>query len=210
MNEIFLTKKSKNLVEHIVRNMEGKTFHHHFHILYDILTTIRKPEINYLEIGTYCGASTSLVLSHPKKISAICIDTFSEAPTDLVERNLNKFKNINSNYELLVGDSKDDDIIKKTKSKTEEVDLFYIDGDHSFQGCLEDFLNFSDLITPGGYVVFDDYHDVNYSPQVKHAVDYIVSDFLFDQFEVIGSFRNSLKVYPSEMVYNNQFIIRKK
>jgi len=99
---------------------------------------------------------------------------------------------------------------EKVKNIVNNVDLLYIDGDHSFEGCMNDFLNYSDIVQSGGYVVFDNYHDVHHSPQVKHAVDYIVSDLLFDQYEVIGSFRNSLKRYPSEMIYNNEFILRKK
>lgn len=210
MNEILITKTSQTIVENIVKNMIGSTFHHHFHILYDIVTSIKKDKINYLEIGSYCGASGSLVLTHPKKVNAICVDTFEEASTETVRANFDMFKNMQSTFEFVVGDSKSIETLDKVKSKINCVDLFYIDGDHSYQGCLDDFLNYCDLVSSGGYIVFDDYNDVHYSPQVKHAVDFIVSDFLFDQFEVIGCFRNSLKVYPSDMVYNNQFILRKK
>lgn len=210
MKDILLTRNSQKIVENIVKQMEGQTFHHHFHILYDILSSIEKDEINYLEIGSYCGASGSLVLSHPKKVNAFCLDTFSEAPTEMVRNNFNKFKNPESTFELIVGNSRSKEIIEQTRQLVKGVDLFYIDGDHSFEGCMEDFLNYCDLLNYGGYVVFDDYHDVYYSPQVKHAVDYLVSDFLFEKFEVIGSFKNVLNVYPSEMVYNNQFILRKK
>lgn len=210
MNDILITKKSQTIVENIVKTMMGNTFHHHFHILYDIVTTIKKGEINYLEIGSYCGASGSLVLSHPKIVNAICVDTFKEASTEMVESNFQNFKNKESKFEFIVGDSKSEETINKVKNVTNGVDLFYIDGDHSYQGCIDDFLNYYDLVNSGGYVVFDDYNDVHYSPQVKHAVDFIVSDFLFGQFEVIGCFRNSLMAYPSDMVYNNQFILRRR
>jgi predicted O-methyltransferase YrrM len=210
MNEINLTRRSQEKVKNIVENMEGRTFHHHFHVLYDIISSIKKDVVTYLEIGSYCGASCSLVLSHPKIIKAFCIDTFGEASTELVSNNLEKFKTPHSSYSLIVGNSQNSDTIQETKNIVNNVDLLYIDGDHSFEGCMNDFLNYSDIVQSGGYVVFDDYHDVHYSPQVKHAVDYIVSDLLFDQYEVIGSFRNSLKTYPSEMIYNNEFILRKK
>ncbi len=75
---------------------------------------------------------------------------------------------------------------------------------------MNDFLNYCDLVNKGGYIVFDDYHDVEYSPQVKHAVDFIVSELLYSQFEVIGYFRNSLKAYPDNMIFNNEFILRRK
>lgn len=210
MNEILITKKSQKQVDKIVSEMEGQTFHHHFHILYDIVSSIKKDSINYFEIGSYCGASGSLVLSHTKHINAFCMDTFTEAPTELVKRNFDKFKNPLSNYDLIIGDSQKDYTINKLKEKVDKVDLFYIDGDHSYQACINDFLNYNELVVSGGYIVFDDYHDVHYSPQVKHAVDFIVSDLLFDCYEVIGCFRNSLNTYPSEMIYNNEFVLRKK
>ncbi len=210
MNEILLTRHSKNLVEEIVSQMKGKTFHHHFHILYDIISSIEKENINYLEIGSYCGASGSLVLSHNKKINAVLIDKFSEAPIELVESNLNFFKNDESTYELIVGNSQEQETIMQTKNIARKYDLFYIDGDHSFNGCLNDFLNYCDLVNKGGYIVFDDYHDFEYSPQVKHAVDFIVSELLYSQFEVIGYFINSLKAYPDNMIFNNEFILRRK
>jgi predicted O-methyltransferase YrrM len=210
MNEILLTKHSQKLVEDIVANMEGRTYHHHFHILYDIVSSINKDSIKYLEIGSFCGASASLVLSHEKRVDSVLIDIFSDPSVDLVERNLHNFKNPNSTYEFVVGNSQEQETIKHAKSLVNQVDLFYIDGDHSFNGCLNDFLNYCDLVSPGGYIVFDDYHDVEYSPQVKHAVDFIVSEFLYSQFEVVGYFRNSLRAYPENMIFNNEFILRRK
>ena len=209
MNQILITKESKRRVEEIVSQMEGQTFHHHYHILYDIITAIEKEEINYFEIGSYCGASSSLVISHPKKVNAFCMDTFSEAPESLVSANLEKFKKGLSNYKLIAADSQKEKSVVEVKKIIKDVDLFYIDGDHSYEGCMNDFLNYHELVNKGGYVVFDDYHDVKYSPQVKHAVDYIVSDLTFGQYEVIGSFRNTLKTHPTDMEYNNLFILRR-
>ena len=31
--------------------------------------------------------------------------------------------------------------------------------------CIDDFLNYKDFINSGGYVIFDDYHDVEFCPQ---------------------------------------------
>lgn len=210
MNNLLITKHSHRLAESIVNQMEGRTFHHHFHILYDIVTAINKDNINFFEIGSFCGASSSLVLSHQKIINAFCLDTFSEASPDLVARNLSKFKKSkDSNFTLIEGDSTDALIVSKARELVKNIDLLYIDGDHSFNGCLTDFLNYSDLVNPGGYIVFDDYNDVEYSPQVKHAVDFIVSDFILGQFEVIGCFKNLLNAHPREMIYNNQFVLKR-
>ena len=79
------------------------------------------------------------------------------------------------------------------------------------EGVLNDFKNFSNLVKPGGYIVFDDYMDDIYSPKVKGAVDYIVSELLNDEYVVYGSL-----IYPEitktniDKTSSNEFIIRKK
>ena len=35
----------------------------------------------------------------------------------------------------------------------------YIDGDHSYQSCKEDFENSDEIMTPGGFILFDDSAD---------------------------------------------------
>lgn len=40
-----------------------------------------------------------------------------------------------------------------------EIDLLFIDGDHSIEGCDFDFLNYSPLISPGGYLAFHDFDE---------------------------------------------------
>lgn len=213
MSKILPTRKSQNIVNKISNEMEGHTFHHHFHILYDIVEsiTVENRVKEYFEIGTFYGASASLVISHPTMINVTCLDKFGESSKEAVERNLHKFSYFETkNFEVIEGDSQSEETINLIHTKKPIIDLFYIDGDHSYNGCIQDFLNYQDLVVSGGYVVFDDYHDVNYSPQVKHAVDYIVSELLFDQYDVIGSFRNSLGAKPAEMIFNNEFILRKK
>jgi len=39
------------------------------------------------------------------------------------------------------------------------IDLLFIDGDHSFNVCLQDYLMFSRLIKPGGLLVMHDYRE---------------------------------------------------
>ena len=74
MTNIIPTKHSLGLVEKIAENMYGGTYHHHFHILYDIRSLIEKEEINYFEIGTHYGASSCLMLSHPMRINVYTLD----------------------------------------------------------------------------------------------------------------------------------------
>ena len=56
-----ITQKSIDLLGEIVSN-GVQTFHHHYHILYDIADSINKKEIKYVEIGCYAGGSACLML----------------------------------------------------------------------------------------------------------------------------------------------------
>ena len=209
------TKHSLGLVEYISENMEGGTFHHHFHILYDIRNSIEKDEVNFLEIGTHYGASSCLMLSNPKKTNVCSIDLpyfpcgDADSAPNYIQNNVIKFGLPQNNFNLILGNSRDKTTINEVKEKLSSVDILFIDGDHSYDAIIDDFLNYKDLLNNGGYIIFDDYHDHS-NPIVKHAVDYIVDELLFDDYEVIGFFRNKLNAKPNGMIYNNEFILRKK
>lgn len=208
-NLIVPTKKSLSKVEHISKNMYGHTFHHHFHILWDIRNLIEKEEINYLEIGTYAGGSASLMLQHPNKTNVFGLDLETSPRHEEVYQNVKKF-NKGNNFEYFIGNSRDSETVTKIIEHVKNVDMLFIDGEHSFDAIIDDFLNFKDLVNDGGYIIFDDYNDLGYNPIVKHAVDFIVNEYLFDEYDVIGYVYNKLKAHPSDMIYNNEFIIRKK
>lgn len=66
---------------------------------------------------------------------------------------------------LVHGDSKE---IGKTWSLP--VDLLFIDGDHSYEGCYGDLAAWTPHLTDGAAVLIHDYHSENW-PAVKRAVD---------------------------------------
>ncbi len=49
----------------------------------------------------------------------------------------------------------------------------WIDGDHSFEGTQRDWRNYSPMVAPGGYVLFDNYHDESW-PEVGRFVDEVL------------------------------------
>ena len=111
---------------------------------------------------------------------------------------------------LKLSKSKNLETAKKVRNNIKSVDMLFIDGDHTMQGVIDDFINYKDLVNSGGYVIFDDYNDHAWSPEVKHGVDMIVKEYLFDDYEVLGFIYNKLKASPDTMIYNNEFVIRKK
>jgi len=89
--------------------------------------------------------------------------------------------------------------IEQVLSHTCQIKLLHIDGDHRRHGVWLDFLLYNPYVVKGGYVVFDDYGDHQYSPEVGPAVDTMRSMNLFSSYEVIG------QVEP----FADSFILRK-
>jgi len=210
MGNIIPTRESLDEVEFISKNMNGHTFHHHYHILWDIRNIIDKDEINYFEIGTHSGGSSCLMLRHPKKTNVYTMDLETNPKHNELKENVKRFKKNDNTFEYFMGNSRDIQTAKNVRNTIKLVDMLFIDGDHSLQGVIDDFIYYKDLVNSGGYVIFDDYHDYEYSPEVKHGVDMIVKEYLFDEYEVLGFMYNKLGAYPKNMIYNNEFVIKKK
>lgn len=93
-----------------------------------------------------------------------------------------------------------------------KTDILFIDGDHSYDGVIQDFDNYEKFVNSGGYIIFDDYMDKKNSPEVKKAVDYIVTTIDKKKYEIIGCLKNIVGSYGNDIVgpYLNEFIIKKK
>ena len=64
------------------------------------------------------------------------------------------------------------------KHKDVELDWIYIDGDHSYEGCLRDLENALQVVKPGGLILGDDYGWPNakwFKPGVTKAVDEFIN-----------------------------------
>lgn len=205
-----ITQKSIDLLGEIVSN-GVQTFHHHYHILYDIADSINKKEINYVEIGCYAGGSACLMLQR-KETNVISIDLGEPISEEVVLNNV-KNHNIHKNkFSYIKGNSQVFETKEKLKSimneyKSQEIDILFIDGDHSFNSIHNDFNLYEDLVSIDGYIIFDDYNDSQYSPDVNGAVNNIVSNL--KNYEVIGTIENSLGAYPSSLIEGNCFVIKK-
>ena len=204
-----ITKNSLSKNKEISNNMEGSTFHFHTHILYDIRTSLGEEEKTYLEIGSYAGGSQSLISSHNYKTNCYTIDLGEPISKDIVIRNVDKFKNIKNTFKYYQGNSQDINIVNQVKTDLKNVDILFIDGDHSRQGVLLDFKNYSDLVVNGGYIAFDDYLDFEHSPQVKGAVDEIVSGLNLNEYKIIGSIKYDLIKEFTDFESNSIFLLQK-
>lgn len=126
-------------------------------IMYGFIKDL-KPEDVYLEVGVQYGRSLDFVRRNSEaQVYGVDIDdsnyqevegaTFIHAPSNEAV-NYWKF-----------------DLAGKP------IDVLFIDGDHTYEGCKDDWDNFSPFVKPGGWVVFHDCDET--SPGVVQLFDKI-------------------------------------
>ena len=138
-----------------------------------------KPNLRFLEIGSYQGRSTvwllENILTHDTS-SITCIDTFEgsaehlkdyqyDLPTlfQVFSHNISKFKN-----RVNIIKNKSQIALKQIN---EEYDFVYIDGDHTASSVIEDAILSFSLLKKGGIMIFDDYE----WKDPKRAIDAFLS-----------------------------------
>jgi len=100
-----------------------------------------------VEIGRKFGGTTLLLaLSRPD----IKVSSVDNAPYDdfRVVSQMKRFHLFNT--DLIVGDS------KTCINDHLDIDLLFIDGDHSKEGCLADYYHWSPRVKNGGHIIFHD------------------------------------------------------
>jgi predicted O-methyltransferase YrrM len=159
-----------------------------------------KPNLNFLEIGSYEGRSTiwllENVLTDPSsKIS--CIDLFDGT---LEENNMENDPNLNLDYEqtfwnniqpfkekVQVFKGWSHEILRKFDTNN-SFDFAYIDGDHTAYGTLMDAVLIHPLIKPGGMIIFDDYAWKDPSePSPQESPELAIDSFcyIFDKYYTV-------------------------
>jgi predicted O-methyltransferase YrrM len=118
-----------------------------------------------LEIGT-CDGGTLYLFSKaaPSNATIASIDVPPGPPfygySRWRERIYRAFGSGRTNIHLVRGSSHDRNTFERVKKLLRErktsVEVLFIDGDHSYKGCREDFEMYSKLVKPGGIVAFHD------------------------------------------------------
>jgi len=189
------TKDNLKNFEKIRHTVEG--FHHHVSILRDISDSIEKDSIVYVEIGCFAGATAALMLED-ERVNVISIDIGFPKTQEVVMDNITAIRGSTKRYSYIKGDSKKEKTINYLSNILGErkIDILFIDGDHTAQAVKEDFYNYSPFVTKGGYVVFDDYLDFQYSPEVYPAVNELVQSL--EGYESIGTLDNIHNAIPGK------------
>lgn len=130
-----------------------------------------------VETGRFHGGSTFLISCANTNIPVHSVDIAPQ--NDELLKTYFKKSGTGANVNLIVGDSQN---VKYPE--VGDIDLLFIDGDHSYQGCTKDFENWYEKVVPGGSIVF---HDSYFPSEVqqsviditnKYDVDIIVSPYM--------------------------------
>lgn len=132
----------------------------------------------YLEIGVQFGkSSASAVSQSPEGVKFYFCDILDQPRLKPPFENLlsrSEFFSVmglNDVGEYILGDSKE---VAKTWNKG-ELDMIFIDGDHSYEGVKSDILSWTPFLKHGGFILFHDYDEPT-SPGVCRAVNELIRD----------------------------------
>lgn len=190
-----VTSDSLLLATEIQKKVPG--FHTYHHILLDIAGLFSDKKINYVEIGCYAGASACLMVQR-KNTNVYAIDRGKPVAKRVAVKNVAAYNKHKNRFFYIEENSNSRMALYKLKQQLQgkTIDILFIDGSHKFEDVIADFRIYSKLVAPGGFIVFDDYDDQRYSPQVKKAVDFL-SETDFSGYYIFERTKN-------------EFIIRKK
>lgn len=125
--------------------------------LYMVASSAR---VGIVETGRFNGGSVLTMAAANRDVPITSVDIAPQNDVLLME--MMKGIGIGDNVDLIVGDS------QRTKYYIDR-DVVFIDGDHSYQGCLNDLNNWCTVpdFRPGGHVIL---HDCYHGNEVQEAV----------------------------------------
>jgi predicted O-methyltransferase YrrM len=192
-------KNYKTILEYYSNDRDsekyGRSPHNGILILDLIRNYLGSEEKTYLEIGVMFGSSLGLMLMNETETKCIGVDLFDletykniENPyncsIEKVKPIIDDFNIFDREYHLVKGDSTDLKTIERVKNLIPNgCDILFIDGNHGGDYPLFDFNNYSKLVNPGGFIVFDDYMTFG---AVKESIDKIKKEVDLKEFEFLG------------------------
>jgi hypothetical protein len=203
-----------NYISFIEKKMIGRIASHvddlviHYLMRYFSTINTKEPisDLCHMEIGSLFGGS--VILAHhaiklaEKNIPLHVIEPFEGyygkgkdiiTKEDITEvnfiKNLGIFEIPQKHIHIHKGFSGDSNILQQC-NKLKVLSLL-IDGDHSYNGVKNDWINYAHLVVPGGYILIDNYND-QYWPDVMKFINNEVLSNLHGRWEVACFYSNSL------------------
>jgi predicted O-methyltransferase YrrM len=124
------------------------------------------------EIGRLKGGSCFLLACAAPNVPIYSVDI--DPQNDEYLREMFARTGVGSNVELIVGDSQNGEY-----PDVEPIDVLFIDGNHSYEGCMNDLINWYKKLSPNGHLLLHDCYD-----NEEYGVQRAVVDFMKDQPEL--------------------------
>lgn len=208
-------KNNNSIITEVNNKIDGRVcFSSWLHYLLSLKSYMGDTCKTYVEIGTLWGGSIAcLLMLDNVKTEYVGIDLFTgfygkeckkndfnntsinitgNNHLSHTSNNISKFNRNNNKITLIKGSSYDDTTVKKFADKYTNIDLLFIDGDHTEEGVIQDFMKYHTFVNPGGFILFDNYGQPNTWTGVKNGVDSI--NFPDYGFNIVGQLGYSLLI----------------
>lgn len=129
-----------------------------------VFAVVRRARKGILEIGRLNGGSTFLMACANPETPIFSIDI--RPRDDALLQQFFKMHGVGQNVRLFVGDS------TEPRDDVNGLDVIFIDGNHGYQGCLDDVTAWYPRLAENGHLLFHD------SYLGRHGVQEAVADFL--------------------------------
>lgn len=139
---------------------------------------------NFMEIGSAAGGVSRIMYDFFNFKKMVIID--DNFQTKMVE--VRKKMIVNLPVTELIYDSTDVKAIEAVDNLNIKFDILFIDGDHSYDGVKNDYINYLKFVENGGYLIF---HDTISYPEVGRFVNELKED---NRVEFIDEFKNNYPV----------------
>jgi len=160
--------------------------------LIQVLDIIKKANAkNFVEIGTSKGGTFyafSKVMGEGEKISVDMLNGNLGGLNDIETQQRNKaLQGEIKNSVFITGNSHNYDIYTELKNilGNEEIDILFIDGDHSYNGVKKDFEMYKPLVKEGGLIIFHDIIDTEYHRQFNCYVSKLWGEIKGEKKEIV-------------------------
>lgn len=138
------------------------------------LFKLAKNKTQILEIGSYLGCSATCfgaMLSLQGKGRIFCIDTWqNDAMTEGSKDTYQAFMENTKEFRQFIVPVKgfSTEVVTEVRKQTPELDMLFIDGDHSYEGAKNDWDAYKNFLHPGSVVIF---HDYGWAEGVKRVIE---------------------------------------
>lgn len=137
---------------------------------------------NFMEIGSAAGGTSRLFndLFRFKRMVILDNNSFNKKMIKIREKQLAGLP-----FTEFIGNSQGAEAKNFVRSLNIELDLLFIDGDHSYNGVKNDYINHFEFVKRGGYIIF---HDTVSYPAVGRFTDELKRD---SKMIFVSEYRNN-------------------